>query len=88
MAVSEELPRSMPVNMTFGRFCPQKHLRNALETLGSMKADVYGGIGQSWKVSWAPHLLLGSTASAPTAAMLAARSVFDFFKNRLIPIQP
>ena len=32
-----------------------------------------------WKVSWAPHLLLGSTASAPVA-MPAAGSGFRFLK--------
>ena len=69
------------------RFRPQKSLRNAhrnantnaRETLGTAKAAVYGGIAQSWKISWAPHLLLGSTASAPMA-MPAAGSVFDFLK--------
>ena len=49
------------------------------ETLGTTQVAVYGGIDESWKVSWAPHLLLGSTASAPMA-MPAAGSVSDFLK--------
>ena len=52
---------------------------NARETLGTTKTAVYGGIDQSWQISWAPHLLLGSTASAPMA-MPAEGSVFDFLK--------
>jgi hypothetical protein len=45
--------------------------------LGTTKTAIYGGIDQSWKVSCAPHLLLGSTSTAPMA-MPAVRSVFDF----------
>jgi hypothetical protein len=57
----------------------RKAHRNARETLGTTKTAVYGGIDQSWKVLWAPHLLLGSTASA-RMAMPATGSVFEFLK--------
>jgi hypothetical protein len=50
--------------------------RDAREWLGTTKTAVYGGIDQSWKVSWAPHSLLGSTVSVPVA-MPTAWSVSD-----------
>jgi hypothetical protein len=66
--------------LTFGRFRPQKRSRNAhsnahrnaRETLGTTQVAAYGRIDQSWKVSWSPPLLLGSTASAPMAIQCIA----------------
>jgi hypothetical protein len=51
---------------------------DARGTLDTMKAAVYGGVDQSWKVSWAPHVLPRSMASAPMA-MSAAMSFFIFY---------
>ena len=62
----------------FGR--PHERSRNAYNYEGRC-ISVYGGIDQSWKVSWAPHLLLGSTTNAPMDGYARCRGGFQFFKK-------